>query len=596
MWFNNSSENNRLGKGLSGILDGLETKEIELRNRAILEALRLQSRRVPVPMILAILVIAMLAYGDVPLLLGFLWLSTAIVLQLIRYLLLHRWSAQHSVNSNLLLRKATILSLVNGLVLGSSVFFFPVHDAADIAIQTMILVGIASGTVSTSHGYPPIFITFVLVNLVALALGWLFLAGDAVSVPQKNLVACMVLLFGVVLYATARDIFNRYTEIFSANARMEEALNNEKEANAAKTRFLASASHDLRQPLHALSFLSSALSMRELDNNSGQIAKKMEETIKDLSHELDSLLDLSKLDAGIVATRPEVFQVNQSVQKLVKQHESVAEQKELQITCAYESNSRVFTDRILYERVLRNLFDNAIKFTDNGVIKVRVFEDDDICHVAFEDSGPGIPDDEIPRIREEFYQLRNPERDRQKGLGLGLSIVSRLTDLLHANLSIASELGQGSTFTLSMASSNDMAVSRPESEPDTDAADLAVKLEGIRVILVEDDVSVRFGTRSVLEGSGLIVDEAESTVQAIQVVTKYPPDIALVDLRLPNGDSGFRAVEALKKIDSSLPIILISGETAPDKLRQATNLGCSLLIKPVDVKLLLSEIARALPD
>ncbi len=569
----------------------------DARDQALISALAKQAIRVPIPMIFVAFVISGLAYGKVPLLIIVVWASLTISMQIIRFFMIRDLANQTKTPGRERLKTAAYLSLANGLVLASSIYFFTSLDETSRAVYSMIMIGIVAGTIATSHGYRPVFMGLVLPILAAVAIAWLLTAAETLSFIQTLAISGLTTALGVLLYMSSRDVYASFSDSFTVRQDLEAALDSERIANAAKTRFLAAASHDLRQPLHAMSMLSAALAVQDLDERSQMIAKKMNSAMTDLSSELDSLLDISKLDAGVMRVRPSKFDVCSSLSRTVSRYQELSNSKNIELSLTV--NEPVYTeiDKSLFERVIRNLVDNAIKYTNSGSVKVNVVKKNKHCYISIEDTGIGIPEEEQLRVKEEFYQLNNPERDRQKGLGLGLSIVWRLIPLINGALTMESEPGRGTKYVLTLPtgpekSNDDQSI---QEIPDKSNLDFQLEfLKGASVLLVEDDKEVRLGTRTLLENCGLVVHEATSTPESVSVIERESVDIALVDLRLPGQDSGFTAIKKLRSYQEGMPVIILSGETSPEILQQASLAQCEFMVKPVDMKGLIEEIYTAI--
>lgn len=565
------------------------------KDQALLTALAQQAIRVPVPMFFVVFVISGLAWDKAPVTYILTWAFMAISMQVIRFIVIRKLPEHNNSSTTNRLRIASLLSLANGLILASSIIFFEYFDDTSRAVHSMIMIGIVAGTIATSYGYRPVFIGLILPILSSISFAWLILSGDSLSTLQTIAIAILMASLGGVLYASSRDVYKSFGESFAIRQELEEALESERSANAAKTRFLAAASHDLRQPLHTMSMLSAALTLRDLDEKSKTIASKMNIAMGDLSSELDSLLDISKLDAGVMQVHTTQFQLSELLDRVTSNYTELANRKNLELTNSADNSIYLETDKTLLERVIRNLLDNAIKYTDAGDISVVANKHNRFCTITISDTGIGIPKHEQHRVREEFYQLNNHERDRQKGLGLGLSIVWRLIPLLEATLSMHSEVSVGTRYELRIPIANTIPINSGNSKSGlVDINNLIDKLKGVRVLIVEDNKEVRKSTRTVLEYIGLIVFEANGSQSAIQLAKLETIDIALVDLRLPNGDSGFVTINRLHELNQDLPIIILSGETSPDILQTSTNAGCVFLVKPVEMRDLITEICRSL--
>jgi CheY-like chemotaxis protein len=252
---------------------------------------------------------------------------------------------------------------------------------------------------------------------------------------------------------------------------------------------------------------------------------------------------------------------------------------------------RCWTDPALVLRVLRNLTENAIKFTQRGHIALRLRTEGEQAYISVEDTGRGIPAAEHAMVFEEFYQVDNPERDRAKGLGLGLSIVKRMCTLLGFTLELKSAEGQGTTITLTvpLESYGAMAAVQPQVLPGRSFA-------GLTVLVIDDERSVRVGMRVLLEELGCHYVDAASVAEATREAVACPPDVILADMRLRNGENGLDAIASIVAAVGQTPSVLITGDTAPDRLQEATRAGIKLLHKPVSLPTLQAELGRILNE
>ena len=563
-------------------------------NQALLEALRKQAVRVPLVMTVVIAVIAMFAVDQVPLWQILVWASTAIFMQVLRSTILFKLPSQQDKPVDVRLKLAGRLSLINGLVLASSGLLFSALDETARAAFSMIMVGLVAGTIVTSHGYRPVFMGFVLPILGSVIFVWMFSADESLSSLKIGSIIFLVVALGGVLYASSRDVYSAFMDSFAVSAQIEAALLAEQSANAAKTRFLAAASHDLKQPLNTLSMLSAALTLRDLDERSSTIAERMNLTMADLTTELDSLLDISKLDASVVDVEPTEFDINASIARLISEYEPLATSKGLELIHQKMAVGKLITDKYLFERLTRNLLDNAVKYTESGSVVISINKGSDTWKISIQDTGMGIPSSEHENIWEEFYQLRNPERDRQKGLGLGLSIVNRLATLIGGTIKMESEVGQGTRFFMELPIVNASVkhMGTPESQ-ELPISDLT-NVKGAKILVIDDDKAVRTGTRLLLENCGLIVSEAGGAVEAAASLDAHELDIVLCDLRLPDSTNGFKTIESLQEQKPGIPIIIVSGDSSPDKLKYAADCGLEFVAKPVNVQKLLNRISSQL--
>jgi CheY-like chemotaxis protein len=316
-----------------------------------------------------------------------------------------------------------------------------------------------------------------------------------------------------------------------------------------------------------------------VDSTAEEIARHINTALASLSTLVDSLLDISKLDAG--AVRPELRRVN--VKELVERIEAdfrpLARDKGLMFRVA-PVEAQVETDPVLLERMVRNLVDNAIKYTAIGSVSLDVIADERTVRIAVRDTGPGIAESERERIFKEFYQVGNPERDRGKGLGLGLAIVRRLARLLGLEVQLESEPGRGSTFAVTLPR---MPEERAKPRPPRPVADDAGALVGARVLVIDDELSVRVGTRTLLESWGCKVAACSGFDEAQRLLDDYAldVDVILADFRLPQHENGIETVRRLRARLGNVPALMVSGDTAPERLREAQASGLPFLHKPV---------------
>lgn len=563
-------------------LDHLRRQQFELIQR--------QATRSPFVIVIVVAVIIYIVSGHVPPYLVALWGLVQIVMPFARRAYALRQLSHPPDDVQSALRRTVWYALVAGLVTGSAgPLFFPVLPPGGRALLTMILVCWIAGGVSTLAAYARVFYAFAAPALLSLALLWA-MAGDA----QSMAVALLILLLGLVQVFFVRDNERLVRESFAIryeNERLLEALERERQeasfardraeaANRAKSQFLAAASHDLRQPLHALSLFSAALTLRGADGTTGEIAGHIDKALGSLSTLVDSLLDISKLDAGAVT--PELRRVNVKalLEGIEADYRPLARDKGLAFSVA-PVEAHVQTDPVLLERVVRNLVDNAFKYTAAGSVSLEAELNEGSVRIAVRDTGPGIPETERERIFEEFYQVGNPERDRGKGLGLGLAIVRRLARLLGLEVQLESQPGRGSTFVVTLARMpEERAKPRPSRAP---VADDAGALVGAKVLVIDDELSVRVGMRTLLESWGCRVAACSGFDEAQRLLDDYAlaVDLIVADFRLPQHENGIETVRRLRVRLGDVPALMVSGDTAPERLREAQASGLPFLHKPV---------------
>jgi signal transduction histidine kinase len=490
-----------------------------------------------------------------------------------------------------------------GLVTGSAgpLFFHALHPEGR-ALMTMILVCWTAGGVSTAAAYARAFYAYVAPALLPLALLWV-MTGD----PQNAAVAVLIVLFGLMQVFFVRDNERVVRESFAIrfeNERLVEALERERQevllardraeaANRAKSRFLAAASHDLRQPLHALSLYSATLKLRSADGTTREIAGHINEALASLAALVDSLLDISKLDAG--AVRPELQRTNVRalIERIESDYRAMAREKGLGF-CVAPADAQVETDPVLLERVVRNLLDNAFKYTAVGSVSLIAEQDARTVRIAVHDTGPGIVESEHERIFEEFYQVGNPERDRAKGLGLGLAIVRRLAHLLGLQVQLETGPGRGSMFAVTLArATGESTLPQPPRAPEVDDSSA---LAGAKVLVIDDEPSVRAGMRTLLESWGCRVAACGGLVEAERLLDDHALEVEVIvaDFRLREYENGIETVGRLRARLGEVPALIVSGDTAPERLREAQASGLPFLHKPVSAEKLKKTILAVL--
>lgn len=362
-------------------------------------------------------------------------------------------------------------------------------------------------------------------------------------------------------------------------------------AGAAKSRFLASASHDLRQPFQAMRLFLEVLQMQITDDKARQTAGLLGNAMAAGEKLLNALLDISTLDAGTVKPNPQVFDLDDLLAGLVEEFRPQAEEKGL-VLKAHLFPALVRSDPVLLERIFRNLVSNAIRYTRQGKVLLAMRRRSNRVRVEVWDTGFGIPAAQIEAIFDEFHQLENPARDPNRGLGLGLAIVRRLSALLKAPVDVHSRVGRGSVFAVSLEPAEPDEPNRRE-EP----RHAAGSLSGTTVLAVDDDPMVLTGLQLSLEGWGCTVVPAGDIRDVFVRLDQLdgPPDVILTDLRLPNKVTGFDVIDRVRKLyGREIPAIVLTGETGQAELTEGQRRHCSFLHKPLhplDLKRVLSQVA-----
>lgn len=559
----------------------------------LLQLIARQASRVPLPVLCTMAILAWLASDKTSPWVWGSWLGLATCLLLIRWQVLSKLPELHHLSINYRLNMASVLAGLNGLVHGASVIFFPDFSELERALQLLMLSTLCAGTVATTAGYRTVFISYTLPTLLPVCLMWIANSTGGSHLIVYSVVA-LTFVYGYVLLTLGDDAFRMFKESFeirnqqmTLNRKLKNALAEAEAANRSKTRFLASASHDLRQPIHTLSLFGAALDMQPLNERSREITQHMNTALQALASELDSLLDISKLDANVVTVEPVPVNLGVLLQRLSSEAIPSTADKDLELKFNCSKEIWVETDEVLLERILRNLITNAVNYTTSGHISIKADYVEQQAVVEIEDTGCGISKEEQQHIFEEFYQVSNPERDRARGLGLGLAIVYRLVKLLDIKLELKSDVGFGSCFNLSIPKAN----LAPQLKPK--AIEPAHSWDSLTVLVVDDVAAVGLGMKTLLESLGCTVLVTDSTETAIAAAQETTPNIVLADFRLRNNDTGIKTINTLRSFLPDLPAILISGDTAPTRLQEAKAAELELLHKPVMVEALKQSIANA---
>ncbi|MEW6590366.1 MAG: ATP-binding protein [Pseudomonadota bacterium] len=349
-------------------------------------------------------------------------------------------------------------------------------------------------------------------------------------------------------------------------------------ANVAKSRFFAAASHDLRQPLHALSLFVAALKARNQQPETQTLIDNIEASTAAMELLFNALLDISRLDAGTIEAHPVHFPLQKLMQDLEHQFKALAEEKGLRLRFR-PCNATLYSDPLLIERILANLVANAIRYTDDGGVLIGCRRRGHLLRISVIDTGRGIPADQQESVFQEFVQLHNPARDRSKGLGLGLAIVSRLGRLLGHRVDLRSRPHHGSAFSIDVPL-GDARLIAPPAPP---APPVHLPADAL-VLLVDDESAILRGMAELFDHWGIDLVTARSASEAEHWLAGLDraPDVIVSDYRLPDDTDGLAVIERLRqRYGRDVPAILISGDTAPDTILRITRAGIPMLHKPL---------------
>ncbi len=491
-----------------------------------------------------------------------------------------------------------MLVLIGGLWGLAGWLYLDIRSPALVICVLSLIAGMSAAALAVFSACLPVAVGFFIPAIVPV---W------AVFIATHD-IAYLPMFLGTPLYLFVLIVFARnysrmarhslalrfenvelISQLRDQTARAGKAQHEAEEANRAKSVFLASASHDLRQPLHALGLFLVSLARTPLDARQRQLLDHIEASSGAAREMLNTLLDFSKLDAGVVTASPRPFRLQPLLHKLENEFAPQANARGL-VYRTRDTTVTVFGDPTLAELILRNLIANAIRYTHAGGVlvacRVRRF------HVSIEvwDTGIGIPITQHRAIFREFHQLGNPERDQRKGLGLGLAIVDGLARTMQTSVTLRSIPDRGSVFRLRLP----LAWTAPE---EAIQPGVAMRLDGLRVLVIDDDPAIREAMAGLLTVWNCWSRTAETEDEALGLIGDFTPDLILADLRLRGHRTGLEAIAAIReRVGRDLPAILITGDTAADQLRNVHAGGTALLHKPVVPGELHAAISALLHD
>jgi signal transduction histidine kinase/CheY-like chemotaxis protein len=489
----------------------------------------------------------------------------------------------------------TAISLAEGVGWGwGSVSLVGNTDRFSSEMLVMVVtLSVAGGAIPAFGSYLPAFFALFLPTTIP-SIFWSFASIDLF--PEALIMFLLMLVFTTAMGGLGVRANWSFKELVGLRIRTNELANDlrkqkelAEQASLAKSSFLAAASHDLRQPVHALGLFVGALRAIALPAEAIRLVERIEESITAMDGLFSAILDISRLDAGVVDVRPEAFAIQPLLDRICNDHRDEAEIKSMALV-QYRCSATVFTDPLLMERILRNLISNAVRHTPSGRVVVGCRGRGGRIRIEVWDTGPGIPLLERDRIFEEYFQLKNPERDRAMGLGLGLAIVRRLSILLDCPVKLRSQPGRGSCFSVEIPTGT--ATVGSEKFDSVDAATGAVC--GL-IAVIDDEAAIRDAMCNLLAGWGYAVIAAGSGAEmaAHLAQSAVRPDLIICDYRLRGAENGIDVVRRLRTgCHEAVPAMLVTGDTASDRLVEAQASGLLLLHKPVPKGKLRAAIAN----
>lgn len=476
----------------------------------------------------------------------------------------------------------TAFSFLEGLGWGWAAFFLA--GSSSFSTEMLVLVvtlNIAGAAITAFGSYLPAFFSFFLPATIPCLLWGI----SSINLFPESI--AMLLLMSLFILAMSglgirnNQNFNERVHLRIKTEALAHDLKVQKEvaeaANLAKSAFLAAASHDLRQPVHAIGLLVGALRGAVLPPEVVRLVERIEESTLAMDGLFSGILDISRLDAGVVDVQPEVFAIQPLLDRICADYSAEAALKSIRLVI-HPCGATVKTDPLLIERVIRNLVSNAVRHTNAGRVVVGCRRTNDRIRIEIWDTGPGIPTNQTDRIFQEYFQLQNSERDRTMGLGLGLAIVRRLSGLLCCPVRLKSMPGRGSCFSVEIPTAPRTAILNPAL-----VRPHSPQVAGL-ILVIDDEETIRDAMVSLLTTWGYSVIAAGTGSEMKGRLSHCPtrPDVIICDYRLRGHENGIDVVREIQtECNEEIPALLITGDTAPDRLMEAQASGLLLLHKPV---------------
>lgn len=473
--------------------------------------------------------------------------------------------------------KNLYLALIWGILWGAVPFIF-LQGASDIQVlSVLMLVVVMCSIPSVTMGcYPDIYITFLTPVFFSFTFRILAIdfGGEWLPVVIAPLSWCLLVVFSLMVHRT-------YMESIVLRLEYHDAQDKAIRADDAKTRFLAAASHDLRQPLQAASLYLSAVDQHEMNDKNRDLLQRMRSSIDSTNSLLSQLLDVSTLDAQAIQPDIQVANLSLVLKGVQNAFAPLARQKNLRLTVATPDIYALF-DPVLLAQVIRNLVGNSIKYTEKGSVSIEIDVRSDWVYVNIRDTGRGIAQQYHGRIFDDFYQLENPGRQSAKGVGLGLAIVKRLCHLQNIPLTLESAEGKGTCISLRLP----LSAAPPQAEVTPLAADVEKSLAGVCVLLVDDDQGVLDAMSGIMVSWDMDVWTASGMQELNDTLASMPacPDVIITDDRLGGGERSSDVLARLQQACQDVAVVVLTGNTAPEDVRRLKEQGYPVLHKPVSAE------------
>ncbi len=552
--------------------------------------------------VLAALALFVALQDQLPLQFRLTWLAVVLMISAVRFKFLRHWNqtttTAENVNRRILL--ATLMSFSFAACFGV-ISYFAVSEnnpLGNLLVVMMVTGLVASATAAVVH-LLPMYVMYIFPIMLPVA--YRFSGFEQVG---YHWIAGLIVLYLFITLGISRSIRGsimqsihmRYenqsllASLREEKQRAEVALELAEQANRAKSKFLAAASHDLRQPLHSLRLFTATLELQTRDTQHKTLVSQIDSSVKSLEDLFNALLDISKLDAGTLSVDKRNIYLDSLLAQIEGEFKPLAGEKELYFDVELADHV-IFTDALLLERLIRNLASNAIRYTEAGGVVLSTSVEEGRVWLSIEDTGVGIPKADRVRIFEEFVQLGNVERDRNQGIGLGLSIVKRLALLLDVEIRTESTEAGGARFLVGMPLGDR---SKCQYLPVGFVETPGEQVDSLFVLVIDDEEEVCLAIEGLLETWGCIVMTATSGDAALKQLDEIGevPDVVVSDYRLRQGETGGDVISRIREhLQTEVPAIILTGDIAPDRLKDIQSLGYPMLHKPCEPDVLRKLLA-----
>ena len=554
--------------------------------------------------VLAALALFVALQDQLPLQFRLTWLIVVLMISAVRFKFLRHWNQTtttvENVNRRILL--ATLMSFSFATCFGV-ISYFAVSEnnpLGNLLVVMMVTGLVASATAAVVH-LLPMYVMYIFPIMLPVA--YRFSGFEQVG---YHWIAGLIVLYLFITLGISRSIRgsimqsirmryenqNLLESLREEKQRAEVALELAEQANRAKSKFLAAASHDLRQPLHSLRLFTATLELQTRDTQHKTLVSQIDSSVKSLEDLFNALLDISKLDAGTLSVDKRNIYLDSLLAQIEGEFKPLAGEKELYFDVELADHV-IFTDALLLERLIRNLASNAIRYTEKGGVVLSTTLEEGRVWLSIEDTGVGIPEADRVRIFEEFVQLGNVERDRNQGIGLGLSIVKRLALLLDVEIRTESTESGGARFLVGMPLGDR---SKCQYLPVGFVETPGEQVDSLFVLVIDDEEEVCLAIEGLLETWGCIVMTATSGDAALKQLDEIGevPDVVVSDYRLRQGETGGDVIRRIREhLLTEVPAIILTGDIAPDRLKDIQALGYPMLHKPCEPDILRKLLASS---